>query len=184
MTTIPKGRRRPRPLIPAQPAGAREPSPGLDCGPACDHRFTYADDQFRLNPGTLACAMRLCRANLAGRLGLTPEDVATLNLNDERGRLTGFCLTLLPDSCFGYHRITYDVLRVWTYCSDPGRPPLDPSCAFPLTPHGPAFEVMRIAADCIISTARRRAELRAGHQHPGLLTSKVAGDTCLLPVTS
>jgi len=183
MTTT-KGRRRPSLLISEPATVVHDPMRfDSDCGPGCDHLFTYGD-QYRLHPGGLARAMMLCRANLAGRLGLTPEDIATLHLHGDQAELTGFCLTLLPDSCFGYHRITYDPVRVWTYCSDPSRPPLDPSCAFPLTPYGPAYEVMALAAECIVSTARRRAELRAGHQHPGLLTSKAAGDTCLMPVTS
>lgn len=143
-----------------------------ECPPECDHIDSYGP-QFRLYESSLGLrrVAELCAARLAELLEIPADAVRVKYLTNAAavGDVIGLSLILDADSSpYGYHRVSYDSLRQWTYCADPKRrDPWDPSCAFPL-PSAPPYEVIEAAAETVTYTARWRGKKggRVGYSVP------------------
>lgn len=134
---------------------------GHECPEACDHIPTYGPLYYLYETSLgLRRVAELCAARLAEHLDLKPDAVRVQYLSPASalGDVIGLSLILDTDGPLGYHRVSYDPLRRWTYCGNPKYGPWDPDCAFSL-PDAPPYEVLEAAAETITYTVSRRGKI-------------------------
>lgn len=130
------------------------------CPEACDHIPSYGPAYLLYETSLgLRRVADLCAARLAELLDLKPDDVRTefLSPPPALGDVIGLSLILDAAGPLGYHRVSYDHLRRWTYCANPKYGPWDPSCAYPFPP-APPYEAIGYAAETITYTAQYRGK--------------------------